>query len=136
MGRFAKHRDIFKGNIGTCLKRQFYNSCALPAMTYGAETWALTSQAKNKLAAAQKQWKDVKHHIPGQTNKHLGKDKGHSHEVTDNSEGGNGPGLGQGYEITDRHRITTWEPYERKRPRRRLARRRRDELDDYWKGTI
>ncbi|KAK2149983.1 hypothetical protein NP493_2869g00004 [Ridgeia piscesae] len=22
---FAKHRDIFKGNIGTCLKRQIYN---------------------------------------------------------------------------------------------------------------
>ena len=30
---FAKHRDIFKGNIGTCLKRQAYNSCVLPAMT-------------------------------------------------------------------------------------------------------
>ena len=26
---FAKHRDIFKGNIGTCLKRQVYNSCVL-----------------------------------------------------------------------------------------------------------
>ena len=51
---FAKHRDIFKGNIGTFLKRQVYNSCVLPAKTYGAETWALTSrQAKNKLAAAQ-----------------------------------------------------------------------------------
>ena len=34
---FAKHRDIFKGNIGACLKRQVYNSCVLPAMTYGAE---------------------------------------------------------------------------------------------------
>ena len=50
---FAKHRDIFKGNIGTCLKRQVYNSCVLPTMTYGAETWALTTQAKNNLAAAQ-----------------------------------------------------------------------------------
>ena len=52
---FAKHRDIFKGNIGTSLKRQVYNSCVLPAMTYGAETWALTTHAKNKLAAAQTQ---------------------------------------------------------------------------------
>ena len=34
----AKHRDIFKGNIRTCLKRQILNSCAFPAMTYGAET--------------------------------------------------------------------------------------------------
>ena len=33
-------------------------------------------------------------------------------------------------------RITTWKPYERKRPRGRPARRWRDELDDYWKGTI
>ncbi|KAK2183176.1 hypothetical protein NP493_321g02000 [Ridgeia piscesae] len=35
---FARHSDIFKGNIGTCLKRQVYNRCALPAMTCGAET--------------------------------------------------------------------------------------------------
>ena len=31
---FAKHRDNFKRNIGTCLKRQIYNSCVVPAMTY------------------------------------------------------------------------------------------------------
>ena len=49
---FVKHRDIFKDNIGTCVKRQV-NSCVLPATTYGAETWALTTQAKNNLAAAQ-----------------------------------------------------------------------------------
>ncbi|KAK2189404.1 hypothetical protein NP493_107g02006 [Ridgeia piscesae] len=50
----AKHRDIFKGNIGTCLKRQVYNSCVLSLMTYGVETQTLTFQTKNKLAAAQK----------------------------------------------------------------------------------
>ena len=48
---FAKHRDIFKGNIGACLKRQVYNSCVLPAMIYGTETWALTTQAKNNCGA-------------------------------------------------------------------------------------
>ena len=47
---FPKHRDIFKGNIGTRSKRHG-NSCVLPAMTYGAVTWALTTQAKNHLAA-------------------------------------------------------------------------------------
>ena len=31
---------------------------------------------------------------------------------------------------------THWKPYERKRPRRRPVRRWRDELDDFWKGTI
>ena len=50
---YAKHRDIFKSNIAISLKRQVYNSCVLPAMTYGAETWTLTKLAQNKLAAAQ-----------------------------------------------------------------------------------
>ena len=50
---YAKHRDIFKSNLAICLKRQVYNSCVLPAMTYGAETWTLTKQAQKKLAAAQ-----------------------------------------------------------------------------------
>ena len=77
---FTKHSDIFKGNIGTSLKRQVYNSCVLLAMTYDTEIWTLTTLAKNKLAASNKDGKEyVKHHIPGQTNKHLGKrkDKGH-----------------------------------------------------------
>ena len=42
-----------KGNTGTFLKRQVYNSCVLPVMTYAVETWALITQTKNKLAAAQ-----------------------------------------------------------------------------------
>ena len=50
---YAKHRDIFKSNIAICLKRQVYNQCVLPAMTYDAETWTLTKQTENKLAAAQ-----------------------------------------------------------------------------------
>ena len=48
-----KHRDIFKSNLAIRPKRQVYNSCVLPAMTSGAETWTLTKQAQNKLAAAQ-----------------------------------------------------------------------------------
>ena len=31
---YAKHRDIFRSNLAICLKRQVYNSCVLPAMTY------------------------------------------------------------------------------------------------------
>ena len=50
---YAKHRDIFKSNLAICLKRQVYNSSVMPAMTYCAETWILTKQAQNKLAAAQ-----------------------------------------------------------------------------------
>jgi len=33
-------------------------------------------------------------------------------------------------------RISTWEPYNKQWNRGRRVRRRRDELDDYWKGTI
>ena len=50
---YAKHRDIFKSNLSICLKKQVYNSCVLPAVAYDAETWKLTKQAQNKLAAAQ-----------------------------------------------------------------------------------
>ena len=50
---YAKQREIFKSNLATCLKRQVYNSCVLPAMTYGAGIWTLNKQAQNKLAAAQ-----------------------------------------------------------------------------------
>ena len=49
---YTKHRDIFKSNLVICLKRQVYNSCVLPAMTYGARSWTLIKQAQNKLAAA------------------------------------------------------------------------------------
>ena len=50
-------------------------------MIYGTETWALTTQTKNKLAATHK-WKEVryaKHHTAGQKNKHLGKRKDTGH---------------------------------------------------------
>ena len=50
---YAKHWDIFKSNLAICLMRQMYNSCVVPAMTYGSETWTLTKQAQKKLAAAQ-----------------------------------------------------------------------------------
>ena len=46
-------RDIFKSNPAICLKRQEYNSSVLLVMIYGAQTWTLTKQAQNKLAAAQ-----------------------------------------------------------------------------------
>ena len=37
-GAFAAHSDIMKSNMPICLKRKVYNTCVLPAMTYGAET--------------------------------------------------------------------------------------------------
>ena len=79
---FAKYRDIFNGNTGTCLKRQVYNACVLPAMTYGAETWTLIKPSKEQ--ASNRTNKDrtklfVKHRIPEQKNKHLDKRKDNGH---------------------------------------------------------
>ena len=56
---YAKHRDIFKSNLAICLKRHVYNSCVLPAMTYGAETWTLTKQAQTNLRPHRQKWKEV-----------------------------------------------------------------------------
>ncbi|KAK2171715.1 hypothetical protein NP493_1033g00041 [Ridgeia piscesae] len=78
---FVKQRDIFKGNIGPCMEKQIYNSCILPAMTYGAETWALTIHAKKKLAAAKTKMERSMLNITNRDrkNKHLGKRKDPGH---------------------------------------------------------
>ena len=137
---FAKQRDIFNGNIGTCLKRQAYNACVLPAVTYGAETWALTNQAKNKLAAAQTQMeRSMLNSHAGAENKHMGKRKTKVTDVIEQVRRWKWTWAWQVSRFRDNRwtlLITTWKPYERKRPRGRPARRWRDKLDDYWKGTI
>ena len=58
---YAEHRDIFKSNIAICLKIQLYNSCVLPAMTYGADSWILIKQTQNKLNMRphRPKWKEV-----------------------------------------------------------------------------
>ena len=56
------------------------NSCVLPAMAYKTETWALAMHPSKEQASSRTcSCEDVKHHIPRQNNKHLGKrkDKGH-----------------------------------------------------------
>ena len=138
---YAKHRDIFKSNLAICLKIQVYNSCVLPAMTYGAETWTLTKQAQNKLAAAQTKmersmlnitYKDRKTNIWVRERTKvidiintLRKMKwawaGHINCPKD-----------------DRwtSRVTTWRPYDKKRRQGRPAKHWRDDLDKYWSDTI
>ena len=124
---FAKHRDIFKGNIGTCLKRQIYNSCVLPAMTYGAETWALTTQAKNKLAAAQTNMERNMLNITYRDNK-INTWVREKTKVTDGIEQVRRRKWTWGGHVNiirDNRwtlRITTWKPYERKMPIEKPAR--------------
>ena len=151
---YAKHRDIliiiiiimaemaiFKSNLAICLKVRVYNSCVLPAMTYGAETWTLTNQAQNKRAAAQIKmersilnitYKDRKNNIwvSGRTKvidiiNTVRKMKwtwaGHINRLKD-----------------DRwtSRVTTWIPCDKTIRQGRPAKRRRDDMDKYWSDTI
>ena len=37
-----------------CLKRKVYNSCVIPALTYGCETWKLPKRTENLLRIAQR----------------------------------------------------------------------------------
>ncbi len=53
LGGIRQTPGYLQNNLAICLKRQVYNSCVLPAMTYSPETWTPTKQAQNKLAAAQ-----------------------------------------------------------------------------------
>ena len=111
------------------------------ARTYGAETWTLTKQAQNKLAAAQTKmerstlnitYKDRRTNIWVRERTKLidiiytvRKMKwswaGHINRLKD-----------------DRwtSRVTIWRPYDKKRRQGRPAKRWRDDQDKYWSDTI
>ena len=53
--RFGRYSHFLKDkNIPICLKRKIMGAVNLPAMTYGADTWALTKNQEKKLVAAQR----------------------------------------------------------------------------------
>ena len=119
----------------------YKKSCVLPGMTYGAETWALTSHAKNRLAAAQTKMERNMLNITyrdRKTNVWV-REKTKVTDVIEQVRRRKWTWAGHVSRIRDNRwtlRITTWKSYERKRPRGRPARCWSDELDDYWKGTI
>ncbi|GFR84769.1 endonuclease-reverse transcriptase [Elysia marginata] len=52
---FGKNREIFLDkNMPLSLKKQVYDQCILPTMTYGCQTWSLTKIIGNKLKVAQR----------------------------------------------------------------------------------
>ena len=113
----------------------------LSAMTYGVETWAFTTPAKNKLAAAQTKMDRSMSNITYQDRKTniWVREKTMVTDVIEQVGRRKWTWTGHVSRIRDNRwtlRITTWKPYEMKRPRGRPARHWRDELDDYWKGTI
>lgn len=48
-------KEIMKSKeLGISMKRKTFNSCILPCLTYGCETWTLTKALREKLAVAQR----------------------------------------------------------------------------------
>ena len=124
-----------------CLKRQMYTSCVLPAIRYGAETWALTTHAKNKLAAAQIKLEMSMLHVTDQDRKTnvWVREKTKVTQVIEQLRRRKWTWAGHVSRIPDNRwtlRINTRKPYEKKIPRGRPSIRWRDELDDYWIGHI
>ena len=51
---FGRAKLIFKSNIPICLKRQVFDQCILPVMTYSCETWTTTKKQRSKLEVTQR----------------------------------------------------------------------------------
>ena len=124
-----------------CVSVCVSNSCVLPAMTYCAETWAFTTQAKNTLTNAQinieKSMLNTKYR-DRKTNIWV-REKTKVTDVIEHIRRRKWTWAGHDSRIRDNRwtlRITTWKSYERKSPRGRTVRFLRDKLDDQWKGTI
>ena len=137
MAGWAKHRDIFKSNHAICLKRQVYNSCVLPAMTHGADTWTLTKQAQNKLAAAQTKmersmlnitYKDRKTNI-------WVRERTKVIDIIHTVRKENEMVLGRAYQPPQR-RPMDLACHHLKRRQGRPAKRWKDDLHKYWSDTI
>ncbi len=43
------HKAILKGNANLATKIKILNQCVVPSLTYGAQTWSLTSSQANRL---------------------------------------------------------------------------------------
>ena len=51
---FGRYDIAFKSNMPVNLKKQVYDQCILPVMTYGCETWSMNEYIKWKLRTAQR----------------------------------------------------------------------------------
>ena len=130
---FAKQRDIFKGNIGTCLKRHIWHT----ARKHGHSP----PNAKNKLAAAQKQMERSMLNITYRDRKTniWAREKTQVTDVIEQVKRRKWTWAGHvtRIQITDGHCVS---PPGNATKGNDLeegpARRRRGELDDNWKSTI
>ena len=137
---FGKNREIFMDDkMPLSLKRQVFDQCVIPTMSYGCQTWSFTKALIQKLRTAQRAMErkilgiKSKDRVPcreirARTNvvdivKYVAKQKwkwaGHVARFQDNRW---------------TQRITEWQPRNGKRSRGRQIQRWRDDIVQ-WKGT-
>ncbi|CAK1583094.1 unnamed protein product [Parnassius mnemosyne] len=51
--KYWAHKEIMKGDLPLSTKKKIMNSCILPCLTYGSQTWTYTKQAKEKIRKCQ-----------------------------------------------------------------------------------
>lgn len=52
--KYWAHKEILKGNYNMDMKRTVMETCILPCLTYGSQTWTFTKNIKNKLTTCQR----------------------------------------------------------------------------------
>ena len=112
--------------------------CAASCDIWCSETWTLTKQAQNKLAAAQTKMERSMVNITYK-DQHLGQGEDKSHRYNVHCEK-NEMVLGRAYQPPQRQPMDLaghhLETIDKKRRQGRPAKRWRDDLDKYWSDTI
>ena len=106
--------------------------------TYGAETWTLTKQARNKLVAAQTKMERSMLNITykdRRTNIWV-RERTKLIDIIYTVRKMKWSWAGHIKDDRWTSRVTTWRPYDKKRRQGRPAKRWRDDLDKYWSDTI
>ena len=135
---FSKHKDIYKGNLPMCLKRKVFNACVIPSITYGAETWTLTTAMMTKLQSTQRRMERSMLSISLKDKKTCEwiRNKTGVKDVIDIAKINKWRWAGHVARLQDNRwtkRLTEWSALYGSRKRGRPVRRWRDELDDYWR---
>lgn len=52
--KYWAHKEILKGNYDLNLKKTIMDTCILPCLTYGSQTWKFTSKISNKIRTCQR----------------------------------------------------------------------------------
>lgn len=131
-------KNFMKGKLPMCLKRKLMDMCILPVLTYGAQTWSLTSQQRSTLEVCQRAMErsilGVK--LIDRIRNTILRSRTQIADVTQTAAKLKWDWAGHVCRMPDEKwakTTTDWIPQDIKRPRGRPRRRWKDELDAYLK---